>query len=93
MRLLDNEKILTFDLVDSNECFITSCSKQKQLNLSTYSVKTGELIYDYEDTRAIYNDVICVSLGWCDGDRYAALANGTKSLFIQNLQRPHIKTR
>ncbi|KAJ8731373.1 hypothetical protein PYW07_004537 [Mythimna separata] len=93
LRLPNDARIQTFDLVDSNECCITSSSKQKQLNLSTYSVKTGELLYEYRDTKPTHDDMVCVSLGWCNGDRYAAVTNGTKYLYIQNLQQPHIKTR
>lgn len=93
LRLPDHVKIHTFDLVDSNECFVASSSKQKQLYLNSYSVKTGEVIYEYRDTRPMYGEMICVSLGWCDGDRYAAVTNGTRNLYIQNLQHPHIKTR
>lgn len=93
LRLSNNIKLRTFDLIDSNECCITSSSDQKLLSLSTYSVKTGELLYEYNHTRPTYCDMVCVSLGWCNGDRYAALTNGTKLLYIQNLQQPHIKTR
>lgn len=72
---------------------MTSQPNNKFLNLNTYSTKTGELLYDYRDTKPMYGDMICVSLGWCNGDRYAAVSNGTKVLSIQNLQQPHLKTR
>ncbi|KAH9644848.1 hypothetical protein HF086_007936 [Spodoptera exigua] len=94
LNLPPNTKVHTFDLVDSTECCITSSQpKGKHLNLNTYSTKTGELLYDYRDTKPMYGDMICVSLGWCNGDRYAAVSNGTKVLSIQNLQQPHLKTR
>uniref|UniRef100_A0A2H1VX72 SFRICE_002080 n=1 Tax=Spodoptera frugiperda TaxID=7108 RepID=A0A2H1VX72_SPOFR len=94
LNLPTNTKVLTFDLVDSTECcIVTSQPNNKFLNLNTYSTKTGELLYDYRDTKPMYGDMICVSLGWCNGDRYAAVSNGTKVLSIQNLQQPHLKTR
>ncbi|CAB3221912.1 unnamed protein product [Arctia plantaginis] len=94
LKLPSNAKVLTFDLVDSNECCITyKLPKQKYLVLSTFSVKTGELLYEYKDTKVICFDMLRISLGWCNGDRFAALTNGTKYLFIQNLQQPHLKTQ
>lgn len=94
LRLPNNSTIHTFDLVDSNECCITvSLPNQKQLTLSTHSVKTGELIYEYQETKPKHCDMICVSLGWCNGDRYAAVTNGSRTLYIQNLQQPHVKSR
>ncbi|XP_028171263.1 WD repeat-containing protein 75 [Ostrinia furnacalis] len=92
LELPSGTKVLTFDLLDSKECFITAIggSYRKLLYLGTYSVKTGELIHEYKETKANYNDILRVSLGWCQGDRFAAIANGTKCLFIQNLSQPHI---
>ncbi|KAL0883193.1 hypothetical protein ABMA27_016630 [Loxostege sticticalis] len=87
-------KVLSFDLLDSKECFITAIggSYKKLLHLGTYSVKTGELVHEYTDTKAFYTEILRVSLGWCNGDRFAAISNGTKCLFIQNLNQPHIRS-
>ncbi|XP_068633206.1 WD repeat-containing protein 75 [Battus philenor] len=86
-------KVLTFDLLDSNECFITAIGpSSKQLYLATYSVKTGGLLYEYADTTPTFHVILGVALGWCNGDRFAAITNGTRSLYIQNLYQPHLKT-
>lgn len=86
-------KILTFDLLDSNECFITAHNpSSKYIYLASYSVKTGGLLYEYTQTKPLYFDIVRVALGWCHGDRFAAITNGTKVLFIQNLQQPHLRT-
>ncbi|XP_075977994.1 WD repeat-containing protein l(2)05287 [Anticarsia gemmatalis] len=94
LRLPPNSKVVTFDLVESNECCITyTVPKQKHCSLCTYSTKTGELLYAYNDTRALFPDMVRVSLGVCAGEKYVAITNGTKYLFIQNLQQPHLKTQ
>lgn len=94
LKLPYNAKILTFDLVDSNECFVTiNIPKEKHISFQTYALKTGELLYNYSDNKAMYHDMVRVSLGWCNGDRYAAVTNGTKILYIQNLQQPHVRTQ
>ncbi|CAH2048612.1 unnamed protein product, partial [Iphiclides podalirius] len=86
-------KILTFDLLDSDECFITAVDpSSKHVFLATYSVKSGGLLYEYRQTKPLYFDIIRVALGWCNGDRFAAITNGTKVLFIQNLNQPHLRT-
>lgn len=90
---MDNAKVLTFDLLDCNECCVTyKLPTLKYIKFSTVSVKTGEMLYDY-DIAVLYFDMLQVSLGWCNGDRFAALTNGTKYLFIQNLQHPDLKTQ
>ncbi|CAH0585754.1 unnamed protein product [Chrysodeixis includens] len=90
----DDAKVLTFDLVDSNECCITlDVPCLNHIVMSTHSLRTGELIYEYLDTRPMYHDMVRVSIGVCNGDKYAAVVNGTKLLYIQNLHQPHIRTQ
>lgn len=84
--------VLTFNLVDNNECFITAASPEsKYLFCGHYSIKSGELIYEFNDTKApYYENMIRVAIGWCNGDRFAAITNGTPKLYLQNLNHPHI---
>lgn len=85
-------KILSFNLVDSSECFISAVEKNSNLlHFGTYSVKNGSLLYEYIDLKPKYFNILCVSLGWCNGDRFAAIINGTKVLYVQNLYKPHLK--
>lgn len=49
-------------------------------------------MHEYKNIRPFHNDIIRVSLGWCNGDKFAAITNGTKCLFIQNLYKPHVKS-
>lgn len=84
--------ILTFDLIDNSECVIMAKkSKEKFLYIASYSMKTGEIVYEYKSTRILYSGIICVSLGVCDGDKYLAICNGTKRFFVQNLIQPHLR--
>lgn len=87
-------KILTFDLVDNNECFITgTVANNKYIYLATYSVKTGELLYDYSEGNSIrYYGIISVAVAWCNNDRFSVICNGTKYVHFQNLVQPHIKS-
>ncbi|XP_050351287.1 WD repeat-containing protein 75-like [Nymphalis io] len=91
LQIPENTKIITFNLADSNECFIIAIDEKRKLHLGTYSVKDGGLLHEYKDLKIKYHDIICVSLGWCYNDRFAAIANGTMMLFIQNLNQPHLK--
>lgn len=85
-------QVLTFNLVDSNECFIIALEpNSNHLHLGTYSVKNGGLLYEYNDLKLQYFNIIGVSLGWCNGDRFAAITNGTRTLYVQNLYKPHLK--
>lgn len=91
LQIANDVKVLTFNLVDSNECFITTVDSTRQsIQLGTYSVKTGEVVCEYTESKPRYFDIIRVSIGWCNGDKYAAVSNGSKFLYIQNLFQPHI---
>lgn len=94
MAVPNGVQVLSFDLLDSKECFITAVGGpyKKNIYLGTYSVKSGELVHEYKDTKPFYNDMLRVSLGWCNGDRFAAITNGTKCIFIQNLNKPHVRS-
>ncbi|CAG4982998.1 unnamed protein product [Parnassius apollo] len=93
LQIPKNMKVLTFDLIDSKECFITAVApSSKYIYLATYSIETGVILYEYTDTRPFYYDILRVAIGWCNGDRFAAISNGTKLLFIQNLFQPHLRT-
>ncbi|CAG9786715.1 unnamed protein product [Diatraea saccharalis] len=89
----ENTHIVSFNLIDSKECFVTTTyGLYKTLHLGTYSIKTGELLQKYTECKPLSTDLVQVSLGWCYGDRFAAISNGTKCIFIQNLKQPHVKT-
>ncbi|XP_041979122.1 WD repeat-containing protein 75 [Aricia agestis] len=93
LQLPNNLKIMTFDLVDSNECFITAVDSNSGLVYSaTFSVKNGNVLYEYLDVIIKFNDIIRVSIGVCMGDKYAAITNGTSHLYIQNLYQPHLRS-
>ncbi|XP_013165077.1 PREDICTED: WD repeat-containing protein 75 [Papilio xuthus] len=93
LQLPEEMKIMTFDLLDSNECFITAFRPyNRNLYLATYSVKTGNLIHEYIDTSPFYYNIVRVAVGWCYGDRFAAIVNGTARVYIQNLYQPHVRT-
>ncbi|CAH0715585.1 unnamed protein product, partial [Brenthis ino] len=92
LQIPENLQVLTFNLVDSNECFIIALDpNSNHLHLGTYSVKNGGLLYEYNDFKLQYFNIIGVSLGWCNGDRFAAIINGTRTLYVQNLYKPHLK--
>uniref|UniRef100_S4PBR8 WD repeat-containing protein 75 n=1 Tax=Pararge aegeria TaxID=116150 RepID=S4PBR8_9NEOP len=86
-------RVCTFNLVDSNECFIISFDGTHKVHLATYSIKNGSLLYDYTNTNINYFEIMCVAIGWCQGDRFAAITNGTRTLYVQNLYQPHLKTQ
>ncbi|CAG9561977.1 unnamed protein product [Danaus chrysippus] len=90
LSLPHNLKIISFNIVDNNECFIIAVRPDKSLHLGTYSVKDGILLYEYTGIECFYYGIISVALGWCNGDRYAAFTVGTRKLFIQNLSQPHL---
>ncbi|KAI5644283.1 WD repeat-containing protein 75 [Phthorimaea operculella] len=92
LEIPQNMKVLTFNLLDNNECFITAANdNSKHITFLLLSVKTGNLVHEYSEVNAVYNeDMVSVALGHCNGDRFAAIANGTPRLFIQNLNKPHI---
>lgn len=93
LQLPDEMKIMTFDLLDCNECFITAFRPyNRNLYLATYSVKTGCIVHEYMETSPIYYNIVRVAVGWCYGDRFAAIINGTARVYIQNLYQPHVKT-
>ncbi|KAG6443741.1 WD repeat-containing protein 75 [Manduca sexta] len=94
LRIPSKTKILTYNLINNNECFITAAGGPtftKTLHVAAYSVKTGDLLHVYENF-ALWNtnSLVKVSLGWCNGDRYAAIINGTKFLYIQSIHQPHL---
>ncbi|XP_072949179.1 WD repeat-containing protein 75 [Epargyreus clarus] len=94
LQLPKDAKVLTFNLIDSNECFITAMEPANtQLYTASYSVRSGALNYEFATTRPLYYDIVRVSMGWCNGDRFAAVTNGTKVLFIQNMYKPHMRTQ
>ncbi|XP_045772755.1 WD repeat-containing protein 75 [Maniola jurtina] len=86
-------KVCTFNLINSNECFVTSLNMTTlQVYLARHSIKNGSLGCHYINTNVPYFEVMCVAIGWCFGDRFAAITNGTKILYIQNLYKPHLRT-
>lgn len=77
--------------MDSNECFILGLDENThKVHVATHSIKDGSLLYHYTHMLQYY-DIMCVAIGWCLGDRFAAITNGTKTLFIQNLNQPHLR--
>lgn len=88
----ENLDILHFNLINCKVCLLAMGNpSEKYIQLISYSVKTGQLEINYRGTHPEYHDMICVGLGWYNGDRFAALTNGTKMLFIQNLTKPYIR--
>ncbi|XP_004932124.1 WD repeat-containing protein 75 [Bombyx mori] len=79
--------VLTFDLINENECFITGAggSYSKNIHYASYSIKTGELLCEYGTRIWNTQPLIKVALGWNNDDRFAAICNGTKSLYIQSI--------
>ncbi|CAH0398369.1 unnamed protein product [Chilo suppressalis] len=90
----DMSHVISFNLIDSKECFVTTVAKSnRHLGLHTYSTKNGEILQEYKATKPDFTDMVQISLGWCYGDRFAAISNGTRFIYIQNLKQPHMKTR
>ncbi|XP_063536357.1 WD repeat-containing protein 75 [Cydia strobilella] len=87
---VDNRKVTTFDLVDSERCFITSVGKENLICLATYYLKIGVLVAEYKSKDIPYFGSVRVAIGWCNRDRFAAISNLTKFLFIQNLDKAHV---
>ncbi|CAG9102281.1 unnamed protein product [Plutella xylostella] len=84
--------VITCDMTDNNDCVVTAMKKNsKMLFLASFSMKTGEIIYEYKATNVPNNGILSTAIGVCDGDKYIALCNGTKCLFIQNLIQPHLR--
>lgn len=38
----------------------------------------------------LFYDMVRVAIGWCEGERFAAITNGTKTLYIQNIHKSHV---
>ncbi|KAJ0176649.1 hypothetical protein K1T71_007828 [Dendrolimus kikuchii] len=90
LNIPSDSKILTFNLIDSTECFITAgCKSNKFLYIARFSMKTGQLLSLYK-INALYYNMVRVVIGWCEGERFAAITNGTKTLYIQNINKPHV---
>lgn len=87
---LADRKVTTFDLVDSERCFVTSVGTENRICLATYYLKIGVLEAEYKNRDIPYCGSVRVALGWCNRDRFAAISNLTKFLFIQNLDRAHV---
>ncbi|XP_063383974.1 WD repeat-containing protein 75 [Cydia fagiglandana] len=87
---LDNRKVTTFDLLDSGRCFITSVGKENKICLATYYLKIGVLEAEFNSRDIPYFGSVRVAIGWCNRDRFAAISNLTKFLFIQNLDKAHV---
>ncbi|GBP65407.1 WD repeat-containing protein 75 [Eumeta japonica] len=49
------------------------------------------MLHEY-DLNIQYHNIISVAVGWCQEERFAAICNGTKALYIQNLAHPHLKS-
>ncbi|KAM3965319.1 WD repeat-containing protein l(2)05287 [Aphomia sociella] len=92
LQIQPDATVTTFNMLNNTECFITASSSNKLLHLGVYSVKTGELLQEYTNLKIKWNSMLRVSLGYCDGERFAAIINGTTDLYIQNLQQSHIYT-
>ncbi|XP_052741260.1 WD repeat-containing protein 75 [Bicyclus anynana] len=93
LQIPNSAKVCTFNVIDSNECFIISYDHSiDKVYTATHSLKNGSLLYDYIQRKLKYFEIMCVAIGWCQGDRFAAFSNGTSTLHIQNLKHPHMKT-
>lgn len=87
-------KVLTFNVLDQTSCLVVSGSHSiKHMIMAKYSLRSGELIEEFQGTQSIYYNLVRVALGMYMGDRFAAMTNGTKILFIQNLTRPYVRTQ
>lgn len=90
---LQGRKVYTFDLIDSERCLISSVNlygSSPQIFLGVFSLKTNsESPMQYTSQQIPFYGIVRVSLGWCNGEQYAAIINGSKFLFIQHLAKPH----
>ncbi|KAL4713980.1 hypothetical protein ACJJTC_005611 [Scirpophaga incertulas] len=93
LSLPHGSRVVTFNLMDSKKCFITAIHNSfKYLHLGCYSLKNGELIHKYTSKEILYSEMIHVSLGFYNDDQIAVLCNGSKNVYIQNLNNPHISS-
>lgn len=90
LNINDDYKVVTFNMLSDTECFVACSKPKKQLCFGIYSVKTGKLIQLFKNVYMKNNSMVRVSLGYCNGERFAAVINGTTDLYIQNLQQFHI---
>lgn len=57
------------------------------IRLASFSLRTGEVIWEYSGTRPKFYDMIKVAVGAYNGQKFAAVINGTKMLFVQDLTK------
>ncbi|XP_047991028.1 WD repeat-containing protein 75 [Leguminivora glycinivorella] len=87
---LFGRKVTTFDLVDSDRFFITSVGRDNKIHLATFHLKIGVLETEFTNKDIPYFGSVKVAIGWFNKDRFAAISNLTKFLFIQNLDKAHV---
>ncbi|XP_073955806.1 WD repeat-containing protein l(2)05287 [Choristoneura fumiferana] len=91
---LRKRQVCTFDLIDSERCLITSVNVYggpTQIFLGSFSLKTNlQSPMEFTSQQIPFFGIVRVSLGWCNGEHYAAIINGSKFVYIQHMAKPHI---
>lgn len=85
----EGTKVLSFNVLNSAECLLTVGYPSLQyVRLASFSLRTGEVVWDFSGTRAqFYDNMIKVAVGAYNGKMFAAVINGTKTLFVQDLTK------
>lgn len=83
--------MLSFNVLNALECVIAvGYPWFEYIRLASFSLRTGEVIWEYTGTRPkFYDNMVKVAVGAFNEQKFAAVINGTKMLFIQDLTKQY----